>query len=433
MKTITIKQAIISGIIFIIVVSFFTYVKYHRYHQGLSIVVSSDAEGYNQYLTAVFIHNDIFHQPYSFVLEDGRFFNKYNYGVALLQSPFYIVSHLVSKLFGLPNDGKLNAYIVGVILCGVFYAYLGLLLLFKLLRRKFSLKTTLITLGILFLGTNLVFYTYREPGMSHVYAFFLISLFIYSVHKYYDQPGWTAAIIMAVALGILALIRLPHLLIGIYLVLFRVSSFRDLRKNLHFLSNYWVPLISIPLAIVLFYIPQSLYWHALTGKIFVNPYHYSNVAEGFFFWNNPQFKTVLFGPHGGWLLYSPLVLLAFAGVVYQFRKRVGSPWAVSIILLTTTYLYASWWLPSLAASFGHRGFVDIYPVLAFPMAWIADRILRSGILLKTTFYSLAGLLVYLSVFMSFNFKYPWWNQDWGYGTYLDFIGMAFFLVPGIPI
>lgn len=433
MKKITIKQAIVSGIIFVLVVSFFTYVKYHRYHQGLSIVVSSDAEGYNQYLTAIFIHKDVFNQPFSFVMEDGRFFNKYTYGVALLQLPFFIIAHGVSIIFNLPHEGKINAYIIGVILCGVTYAYLGLILLFKLLRRKFSFRTSLFSLLIIFLGTNLVFYTYREPGMSHVYAFFLISLFIFSVHKYYDHPGWKAAVLMAVSIGILGLIRLPHLIVGIYLILFRVSSLKDIKKNIHFLRSYWVPLLILPVPLIILYIPQSLYWHTLTGNYFVNPYHYSLVEEGFFFWNNPQFKTVLLGPQGGWLLYSPLVLLAFGGVVYQFRKKVGSPWAVLVITAITAYLYASWWMPTLAASFGHRGFVDIYPVLVFPMAWLIDRILKSTKNVKIAFYLFAGILIYISLFFSFNFKYPWWNQVWDYDTYLNFLGMAFFMVSGIPI
>ncbi len=430
MRTINVRRAILAGIIFIILVSFFTYVKYHRYHQGLSIVVSADAQGYHQYLTALFIHHDIFEQPYSFVLEDGRFFNKYNYGVAFLQLPFFLASHAIAEIFNLPAEGNLTVYIVGVILSGVLYTFLGLLILFGLLRRKFSPTTTWITLTIIFLGTNLVFYAYREPGMSHVYAFFLVALFINAVHQYYDQPGFKPALLMGLSLGLLAVIRLPHILIGLYLILFRVSTVKDLRKNLHFLKSYWTPLLVIPFFIILFYIPQMLYWHALTGNYFVNPYDYSLVDEGFSNWKNPEIGVVLFGPRGGWLVYSPLLLLALAGAVWQTLKKEGSPWLVLFIVVVTTYLYGSWWSPTLACSFGHRGFVDLYALLALPLAWIIQKIVRSGKVVKMIFSVSVFLLIYLNLYISFKFKYPWWEQEWGWQDYFTIVGNAFLISQG---
>jgi hypothetical protein len=393
-------------------------------------VVSSDAEGYHQYLTALFIHQDVFNQPYSYVLEDGRLFNKYNYGVALLQLPFFLVAHLVTLVFDFPASGNITAYVISVIIAGIFYTYLGLLFLFRLLRKKYDLKTTWITVILVFLGTNLVYYAYRDPGMSHAYAFFLIALFIYGVHRYYDDPGFRSGLVIASSLGILGLIRLPHLLIVVYLVLIRVSTWKDLRKNIHFLRNYWLPLLLIPFFLIALYIPQSLYWHALTGHYFVNPYDYSLVDEGFFNWNKPRIGLVLFGPVGGWLLLTPIMLFAIAGLLMQLWNFRGSPWAILIILTTTLYLYGSWWHPTLAGSFGHRGFTDIYPFLALPLAFIVHSILKSAKSVKYIMMGIWTLLIYINLQFSFMYQYWWWDVEWGWQGYLNTLAKAFFIQYG---
>lgn len=419
---------IIAGMAFVFVVMFFSYVKYHRYTQGLSIIISSDAEGYHQYLTALFIKNDILNQPYSFHLENGKLFNKYTYAVALLQFPFFIAAHIVALVFNLPSTGKFTPYVFGVNMAGAVYAYLGLLFLFKTFRRKYGNKVAWATTGLLFLGTNLLYYTWLEPGTSHVYAFFLISWFIYLVPGFFRHPGWKTAFFLALPLGILALMRITHVVVLVYLVLYKVNTQRDLMSNIKFLIRNLNHLFLIPLFVVLFYIPQSLYWFAATGKYIVNVYDYSLVDEGFFNWKSPKIGLVLFGSTGGWLVITPLMFLALAGIIWQIIKKRGSPWAALLITAMITYVYGSWWAPTLSASYGHRGFVDIYPILALSLAYFIYRVFQ--LKNKSCFYALSFIslvLVYINIRMSYLYVYLWWDMEWGWSGYFNTLREVFFI------
>ena len=422
------NHIIVAGLIFIILVTFFSYVKYHRYTQGLSMVISSDAAGYHQYLTALFIKKDIMNQPYGFPLESGGLFNKYTYGVALLELPFFLVAHAVALVFNLPATGKFTPYVFGVNVAGAFYTFTGLLLLFKLFRRKYGNRVAWISTGTLFLGTNLLFYAYLEPGASHVYAFFLVSCVVYLVPSFYRNPGWKTAMLMALAIGILCLIRIPHIIVLLYLILYHANSLAKARDNIRFLWGQIRYLWVIPVFVVLLYSPQILYWYSLTDKFVINPYQYSYVEEGFFNLFHPKIGLVLFGSTGGWLVLTPLMLFALAGIIFQIKTKTGSPWPVLAITIIVTYLYGSWWHPSIAGSYGHRGFVDIYALLALPFAYVVNLAITSGNKkIFTVFAGILTLFVYINMRMSFMYNYWWWDVEWGWSSYFKTLLRVFFI------
>jgi hypothetical protein len=80
---------------------------------------------------------------------------------------------------------------------------------------------------------------------------------------------------------------------------------------------------------------------------------------------------VLFSVQKGLFFWSPLLLLALAG--WARLVASGHParaFAVpsAVFLLVNTYLIASWWDWQFGGSYGHRGFVDAFPVFAFGFA-----------------------------------------------------------------
>jgi len=73
---------------------------------------------------------------------------------------------------------------------------------------------------------------------------------------------------------------------------------------------------------------------------------------------------VLFGTKKGLFFWSPLLLAAVAGLAFlPDTLRRWRP-AIVAVFLADTYLMASWWDWQLGASYGHRGFVDVYALLA---------------------------------------------------------------------
>lgn len=157
--------------------------------------IFSDKAGYYVYFPAMFIHDwdtkqfpeDIIRKTgEGFKLDNGKVFTKYPCGVALLQLPFQLIAHWGTLIFQ-PElaDGFTKAYHKAINLAASFYAAIGFLFLYAFLSYYFDRKAILISLSFLFLGTNLLFYTIRDTGMSHIYALALFACFLYLIKKRY--------------------------------------------------------------------------------------------------------------------------------------------------------------------------------------------------------------------------------------------------------
>ncbi|HMC76918.1 MAG TPA: hypothetical protein VKH34_07285, partial [Vicinamibacterales bacterium] len=95
------------------------------------------------------------------------------------------------------------------------------------------------------------------------------------------------------------------------------------------------------------------------GQWFVSSYG----QLGFTF-AHPHLWGVLGSVTKGAFFWAPLLLVAVAGFAWLppalHRWRLPS----AFVLALHTYLIASWWDWQFGASYGHRGFVDVYPLLA---------------------------------------------------------------------
>ena len=80
---------------------------------------------------------------------------------------------------------------------------------------------------------------------------------------------------------------------------------------------------------------------------------------------------MLFSVQKGLFFWSPLLLLACAGLAWLLAVRTSARAFVAggmVFLVLNTYLIASWWDWQFGGSFGHRGFTDSLPVFAIGLA-----------------------------------------------------------------
>ena len=105
--------------------------------------------------------------------------------------------------------------------------------------------------------------------------------------------------------------------------------------------------------------PQLLLYHAASGHWIISSYGTLG-----FTWSTPHIAGVLVSPQKGLFFWAPLLLIAVAGLAWLPEDL--RPWrpAIIAILLVDTYVIASWFDWQFGASYGHRGFVDLYPLLA---------------------------------------------------------------------
>jgi len=83
-----------------------------------------------------------------------------------------------------------------------------------------------------FFGTNLFHYATRDMGMSHVYSFFLFAFLVWQTPRFYEKPSALNAVLTGAAMGWLVLIRPTNIVVLLFVLLYDVYSWRDLKARL---------------------------------------------------------------------------------------------------------------------------------------------------------------------------------------------------------
>lgn len=395
-------------------------------------LIWSDMEGYYVYLPATVIYGgfdkvQVRDTSYLRPLPGtNKIFTKYTYGTALLEAPFFLVANGLSGPMGYPSDGHSAIYSYGLMMGGVFYMLMALLLLWSVVRRYFSRLATAVALGGLLFGTNLYYYTFFQPAMSHVYGFFLFAALLWLTEQVLDRPErrlyWA---LLGLASAWLVLIRPTNIVVLIY-PLYRWWQSTPDRKA--FLQRHIRRLALAAALGFLLFIPQLAYWKYMTGQ-FVT-WSYTN--EGFTYWKAPKLFKVLFGAWNGWILYSPIVLFPIAGIFTGLRRDALGERGMLLALAFATYLFGSWWAWWFGGAFGHRCYVEYYALLILPFAGIAEKLLRTKTG-TTVLFGLSAVFVYYNLGLTYHYvvSAPWDGPDWTYDSvWREIRRLGALLIPG---
>lgn len=342
----------------------------------------SDRAGYYIYLPALYFHHfDARSIPADLDVRTGGGFSidtarnkidtKYTYGVALLQSPFFVAAGLVSRIGGYHSEGGFSMIYIRMLgLAAVVYLVLGLWLLKRFLEAYFRQAVAYLAVILVFIGTNLFYYSLIDGMMSHVYSFFLISLFLYAMKRFLDTGGYGHFILACIAIALAILVRPVNLLPGILFFTWDTRTAAAARNRLRLLLK--PSFLPVFLAILfLVFLPQMVYWHYLSGHWI----HFSYRGEGFANWRSPRIAEVLFSPVNGLFTNTPLALALVAGLLFMLLRRSANAKAIAFQFIAVTLVCASWKMWYFGCSFGQRPFVEYYSVFAVPLAFTVDRLL----------------------------------------------------------
>ena len=318
-------------------------------------IIDSDGKGYHAYLKTLFIDHDFGREPFDadyHVFSKGGRLNKYTAGVALMQSPFFAAACAWAKAGGFAVDGVSLPFQVMVSVAGLFYFLAGLFFLRKILLRFGSseMQATFI-LFVAAMGTPLLHYTVMGAALSHVYSFFLVTLFIYFSLRLKEDWSLKSWSLLALAAGLIVLVRPLN-----GLVLLLAPAFAGDRL---FFAEFFALLkrprkLFLPLLIFILPLSVQLFlWHAQTGRWI----EWSYQGEGFYF-SQPQFSEVFVSARKGLLVYYPVLIPCFLGLFSWREARPATFWWTSIFLLLLSWLLASWWCWDYGESFGMRPFTD---------------------------------------------------------------------------
>ncbi len=403
--------------------------KKHYHSSGYSHIFVSDGLGYYQYLPAQFNVKNLKHgQKWYLILDDGTPFNKFTWGVAYMQAPFYFTAELWQSLTDQKSDGYTATNGFFILLGAMIYCFLALLLIFKMLQPRFGMLLSLATVVLLFYATNLIFYTLVEPATSHVYSFFLVTLFVYRTPFFYRKPSVANLLWLAIPLAIIILIRQTSGIIALYLLLYDIKNWKLFSLRIVFWFRKWHLVLLMAVVVFIVFIPQFVYWHLITGKYYVYAYGYNKmVNETFLFWKNPQFGEVLAGPVSGWIMYTPVMIFALVGMVWMLVKKEATSWGTLLVFAVVLYVISSWWCYTFDCGFGHRAFIDFYGLLALPFAFTFQKIfLQRRFVFKLLIVPALVFMMYLNIRLSMMYRWdPCWNgPSWTWKHYGNVIHRA---------
>lgn len=374
------------------------------------VILNSDPQGYYQYLPTFFLQNwsEFKNLVWAIPYGEDRTLSVFTCGVAILWSPFFLMAHFITLLAGVEANGYGDIYYFSVIIAAIVYAYIALYFIYKILIKHFSPKESLITISLLFLCTNIFYYTViMGAGMSHAYSFTMIAIYIYFVHRYFETRNIKHLIFFALPFAMAVLIRPTNIIAGFYFFLYGVYNGQTLLERGRYWINNFYAIGVVILAGLIVFIPQMLYWHTVTGSFIV----YSYQDFGFPYLLNPKIGIVLFGAQNGWLTYTPLVVFALYGLYKAFiDKKYNSP-AIIIILILAIYINASWWAPTFSAAVGQRAMIDFLPFLALPLALVVRSYFKQPAKTKRIILVLLAAIIYFNIKFAFRYGSGFWWKD----------------------
>jgi hypothetical protein len=329
----------------------------------------------------------------------GRWINPHPIGVAVLTLPFFATAHVLTRWSNLPPDGFSMYYQHAAGLAGLCYALVGLALLRKILAAHFAAAVVVATLAIVFWGTNLFHYAVYESTFSHPFSFCLAIGFLMLTDRWWREPTRaTSAWIGAVA-GLMILTRHTNAVFLALLPLYGVNDWDSLQRQAGAVWDRRRLIALSTVVAVACVLPQLGLYRYASGEWIVNAYDQTGLTFG-----SPKLFGVLFSVQKGLFFWSPVLLLGLAGLFLArgWSRRLVA--ATAFILVVQTLLIASWGDWQFGGSFGHRGFVDNFGLLAVFIATCMDRISARPVL-RVVVGAAAAAAVALSVAQTIQY----WN------------------------
>ncbi|MBS1584027.1 MAG: glycosyltransferase family 39 protein [Bacteroidetes bacterium] len=369
-----------------------------------------DSMGYYLYLPAVFIYHNLSRpdvipqdkmapgakavQWYVGAMSkentvNGNFVDQYTYGVALMELPFFVLAYTYEKITGVQPDGYSDIYDYAIKLSAIVYSLLGLMLVYRILRRYFNENQSIITIVALLLGTNLFWFTLCQAGMAHIPLFFLYALLMQLCIKMHERQSWSTFLGAGFVAGLCAVIRPTDVLCLLIPLLYGVYSRATLKAKLVFIRNNIGGIGLFIAGFILPLVPQFMYWKALTGQ-----WLYYSYGSQSFNWDKPRIIEGLFYFKNGWLPYSLVMIFSLLGL---FIVRYYKSWALSIWALLPVYVYViySWYCFNYINGLGSRPMIHVYPLLALPLAAFIKFISDRRVYIRVAFF--AVVLFFASV------------------------------------
>jgi hypothetical protein len=325
----------------------------------------------------------------------GHLLNHWSIGPALLWLPFLILTHagvLIADKLGahVAADGFSQPYLITMALTTALYGFLGVWISFRLACKFFQERWAfLATLGIWW-ASSLPVYMYFNPSWSHAHSAFGAALFLWYWHRTRGERRIGEWVVLGVISGLLVDVYYPNgMLLLVPLLEAFVAYWNELGRrgnapasggavratggrpaSFGRLFGAHVIYLAVFLVVLLptFISRKIIFGSALaTGYLPIDQWR----------WKDPAFGRVLWSADHGVFTWTPILLVAVAGLL--FFRRTDKAMAAYLMAAAVAFygvisFHFNW---DGLSSFGNRFFVSLTPIFVLGLAAIFDAAARA--------------------------------------------------------
>ncbi len=161
--------------------------------------------------------------------------------------------------------------------------------------------------------------------------------------------------------GMIVLVR-PVNGIILFALPFLAGSWAGLKAGISSAMRHKLAAVGAVLLAAMVFMVQPLIYYTSTGQWWVDSYPGEH-----FNWADPHPLAILFSYKKGLFVYTPICLLACAGLAYLYRRSHWSLASWSAFMALLTYVLSSWWNWWYGGSFSARPYVEYLSFFAIPL------------------------------------------------------------------
>lgn len=367
-------------------------------------VINEDAFGYYIILPAFFQYHDpnfefldtvlrktevykSYIPPVINTIENGEKVCKYYSGVAVLQSPFYLINSILFE-DKKSETGFQKSNHFAILISAAFYLLLGIWGMIDLLKRlKIHPLLTSAAVSLSLFGSNLLAYASYDIAYSHVYSFFALIFFIRAAYIFKNKLNLQSAIMCGLFFGLIAIIRPLNGIAVLFIpIIFGLKPFIQLFQK----SYLRLTALAIFSAFIILSL-QSIIWHWQTGLWYVYPYGNESLNLA-----HPQLFELVFGYNCGWALYTPVpfIALVISLLFFFIKKQFRQGMWMFVFSFGLLYLLSSWYYLHYGCTVGCRPITEFYGPLFIAFAYSLNSFIKTN-----------GAKIILLVFTAIGIKY----------------------------
>jgi hypothetical protein len=321
-----------------------------------------------------------------------------------LWAPFLICAHagvLMAQAFGskVSADGFSFPYLIAMAFGTLLYGFFALLLSYRVACRFTAERWALFATIAIWWASSLPVYMYFNPSWSHAHSAFAVALFFWYWLRTRESRTRAQWLVLALIAGMMLNVYYPNAIILVVLIPEALAQYREAlrrpetkaaRVGLLFSSHILFCVVAFALLL-----PTFLTRYVLYGGFFQTGY----IPVTRWQWGSPWFGALLFSSNHGLFSWTPLLLIATAGLFLFWRRFAAIGSSVILMMLVFYYFMASYPDWDGISSYGNRFFVSLTVFFVLGLAVVLDAV---GQYFSSLRVASVWLGAGLSVFMLWN-------------------------------